>query len=58
MEDIYINPKLKKFYDEYDNSESDWRWLSAIDKVNNITALCSKYPHKTIMEIGSGEGSI
>jgi ubiquinone/menaquinone biosynthesis C-methylase UbiE len=58
MEDIYINPRLKKFYDEYDNRKSDWRRLSAIDKANNIIALCSRYLHKTILEIGSGEGSI
>jgi 2-polyprenyl-3-methyl-5-hydroxy-6-metoxy-1,4-benzoquinol methylase len=58
MEDIYLNQKLKKFYDEYDNKESEWRRLSAIDKVYNIIALCSKYPHKTILEIGSGDGSI
>lgn len=58
MEDIYIKPGLKKFYNEYDNRESDWRRLSAIDKVNNIITLCNKYPHKTILEIGSGEGAI
>jgi len=58
MQDISINYKLRDFYGEYYDGESDWRRLSAIDKVNHIAALCSQYPHKTILEIGSGEGSI
>lgn len=58
MRDLYVSDKLKAHYDNYYESESEWRWLAAIDNVNNILALCSKYPHKTILEIGSGDGSI
>ena len=59
MKDVAISDKLKSLYDSYyDEGESEWRRLCAIDKVNNIIALSNKYPHKTILDIGSGEGSI
>lgn len=58
MEKFSISNNLKANYDNYYDGESEWRWLSAIDKVNNILALSGKYPHKTILEIGSGEGSV
>lgn len=58
MEDISVSNKLKANYDSYYEGESEWRWLGAIEKVNNIVLLCNKYPHKMILEIGSGEGSI
>lgn len=58
MGDFSVSDKLKANYDSYYEGESEWRWLSAIGKVNNITALCNNYPHKTILDIGSGEGSI
>lgn len=58
MVDLYVSAKLKANYDNYYEGESEWRCLGAIDKANNIVALCNKYPHKSILEIGSGEGSI
>ena len=58
MEDIALSDRLRANYDNYCEGGSEWRWLSAIDKVNNILALCNRYPHKTILDIGSGEGSV
>lgn len=58
MEDISVNDTLRDIYDGYYDGESDWRRLCAIDKANNIVSLCSEYPHKTVLEIGSGEGSV
>lgn len=55
---LKVDDKLKANYDTYYKGESEWRWLGSIDKVNNIVSLCSKYSHKTILEIGSGGGSI
>ena len=55
---FYVSDKLKAHYANYYGGESEWRWLSAVDKVNNIVSLCKKYPHKKILEIGSGEGSV
>lgn len=53
-----VKDKLKTNYDGYYQGESEWRRLGAIDKANNIVALCGGSPHKTILEIGAGEGSV
>jgi SAM-dependent methyltransferase len=53
-----VSDKLKTNYNEYYQGESEWRRLGALDKANNIIALCDQRPHKTILEIGAGEGSI
>ncbi|MEE9555086.1 MAG: class I SAM-dependent methyltransferase, partial [candidate division Zixibacteria bacterium] len=45
-------------YDNYYDGESDWRRLGAIGKMKNIISLCDKFPHNSILEIGSGEGAI
>ena len=58
MKDISVSDKLRANYDNYYQGESEWRWLGALDKVSNIVTLCNSYPHKTILEVGSGEGSI
>ena len=58
MESLSVSDTHKKFYGGYCHGQSDWLRLRAIDKVNNIVALCSQYPHKTILEIGSGDGSV
>jgi SAM-dependent methyltransferase len=58
MKNIAVSSKFKSLYDDYYEGESEWRYLGALDKVNNIVALCCKYPHRTILDIGSGEGSI
>ena len=59
MSDVSVSNKWKFNYDNYyEEGESEFRWLSAIGKVKNIVSLCNKYPHRNVLEIGSGEGSI
>lgn len=55
---ISISDEIKTLYDQYYEGESEWRWLGAIDKCNNVVALCSSMSPKSILEIGYGEGSI
>ena len=55
MNGFAVSDRLKTNYDNYyDDGESEWRRLGAIDKVNNIANLCENYPHSDTLEIGSG----
>ena len=58
MEKLSASKEVKQFYYDYYNGPSEWRRLGAIDKANNIIRLCNQYPHNSILEIGSGEGSV
>lgn len=59
MQDFLVDENLKKKYDDYyEEGDSEWRWLVAMDKANNIISLCKNHPHNSILEIGAGEGSI
>ena len=59
MKKTTVNQQLKNHYDQfYDERQTQWRWLGALDKAANIVALCEPYPHNTILEIGAGEGAI
>jgi len=49
---------LYNYRDYYAEGESEWRWLGAIDKANNIRALCKNLSINSVIEIGAGEGSI
>ena len=55
-----VSKIYKQHYDNYYNKgcDSEWRWLGAIKKAENIIAICQPYPHCNILEIGAGEGSI
>jgi SAM-dependent methyltransferase len=44
-------------YAAYYEGPSEWRWLSSQDKAANIERLCHGIPHRTILDIGAGEGS-
>jgi len=55
---IAVNKKLKEHYDTFYDGASEWRYLGAKDKVNNVVELCENVGHSTILEIGSGDGSI
>jgi len=46
------------YEDYYEEGDSEWRRLCAIDKVDNILSLCGDLPHDSIIDIGAGEGSI
>jgi ubiquinone/menaquinone biosynthesis C-methylase UbiE len=54
-----VDSRLQNNYDAYYEEDiSEWRTLGAIDKADNIRALCSQYPHASVLEIGAGEGSV
>lgn len=46
------------YNDYYTQEDPQWRWLGALDKAANIVALCSTFPHRAVLDIGAGEGSI
>lgn len=59
MKEIKISDHLKNNYKTYyENGDSEWRRIGALDKVDNIVSLCSSLPRSSILEIGAGEGSI
>lgn len=58
MPKLTVNENLKANYDNYYDGESEWRRLGAVGKVKNIISLCDKFPHNSVLEIGSGEGAI
>ena len=58
MGNLAVGTKLKENYDSYYEGESEWRALGAIDKVKNVQSLCNDVPHSTVLDVGSGEGSI
>lgn len=56
---IDLGSKYKDNYENYyTDGSSEWRRLGAIDKAESIMALCNDVPHRSILEIGAGEGSI
>lgn len=54
-----VSTQLQENYENYyaDNI-AQWRQLGALNKVDNIIALCKDLPHYSILEIGAGEGAI
>ncbi len=54
----HVSQKLKDNYDRYYDGESEWRALGATHKAENIVNLCQAVPHRSVLEIGCGEGSI
>jgi SAM-dependent methyltransferase len=59
MNEAKISAFLQNNYqDYYENGDSEWRWLGAIDKARNIQTLCKGLSINSVIEIGAGEGSI
>lgn len=58
MGNLAVGTKLKENYDSYYDGESEWRALGAIDKARNVQTLCGHIPCSTVLDVGSGEGSI
>ncbi|MGK2906917.1 MAG: class I SAM-dependent methyltransferase [Desulfuromonadales bacterium] len=59
MNEIKVSEDLKNNYEDYyEDDDSEWRWLGALDKAQNISTLCKGLPINTVIEIGAGEGSI
>lgn len=57
--EVAISDRLRTNYEDYyDEGGSEWRRLGAIGKADNIVSLCSDLPHRSVLEIGAGEGSI
>jgi len=53
-----ISNSQKEFYNNYYDGESEWRWIGALAKAENIIKLSGDFPHERILEIGAGEGAI
>jgi len=59
MNEIKISDYIRTNYEDYyDEGDSAWRQITAIDKVDNIISLCKELPQRSILEIGAGEGSL
>lgn len=59
MNEARISDHLRTNYEDYyEDGDSEWRRIGALGKVENIVSLCGDLPHKSILEIGAGEGSI
>jgi len=59
MAQMALRQQLQRNYaDYYTDGDSQWRWLSALAKVENIVKLCGGLPHRKVLEIGAGEGAI
>ena len=58
MGNLAVGTKFKENYDSYYEGESEWRSLGAIDKARNIQRLCDHISCATVLDVGSGEGSI
>lgn len=59
MIEVKISEGIKSNYEDYyEEGDSEWRWLGAIDKAHNISTLCKSLPINSVIEIGAGEGSI
>jgi ubiquinone/menaquinone biosynthesis C-methylase UbiE len=59
MTGIKLRSNLAETYEEYyEDGESEWRRLCAVQKADSIVSLCRNLPHASILEIGAGEGAI
>ncbi len=59
INELKVSPHLQNNYEEYyEEGDSEWRRLGAIDKANNIKSLCKNLTIDSVIEIGAGEGSI
>jgi len=59
MADLTASDSVTARYgDYYEQGDSEWRRLCARDKADNIVSLCHSLPHRSVLEIGAGEGSV
>ncbi len=59
MNEVKIHENLKSNYEDYyEEGDSEWRWIGAIDKAQNISTLSKGLSINSVIEIGAGEGSI
>jgi hypothetical protein len=51
--------RQREFYNNYyDDDLSQWRWIGAIAKADNIINISHDFPHAKILEVGAGDGAI
>jgi len=56
---IKMSERLAENYEDYyEDGDSEWRRLCAVEKADSIVSLCRDLPHGSVLEIGAGEGSI
>jgi SAM-dependent methyltransferase len=53
-----VSTELRARYAHYYDGPSAWRSVGARDKVANLLRLCSHVPHRSVVEIGAGEGAL
>lgn len=54
-----VSERYQALYQQfYRQQDLEWRRLSATQKFENIRALTARIPHRSVLEIGSGDGSI
>lgn len=59
MSGLKISAHLQSNYEDYyEEGDSEWRRLGALDKADNIQSLCKGLPINSVIEIGAGEGSV
>lgn len=59
MNKVSVRADLLQSYDNYySEGESEWRRIGAIDKAQNIVDMCRDCDHRSVLEIGAGEGSL
>lgn len=49
---------LGQYHEYYKEGPSEWRRLGAVDKAENVLALCRGLTVHSILEIGAGDGSV
>ncbi len=58
MQATGISERYRDHYAGYCPAPSEWFRVGALAKVANLTALCAGVAHDSVLEVGSGEGSL
>jgi ubiquinone/menaquinone biosynthesis C-methylase UbiE len=53
-----VSSSQQRLYDNYYDDASEWRWIGALAKADNINNLSLDLPHERILEIGAGDGAV
>ncbi len=58
IECLAISTKLQEVYDHLYKTDVNRQVLKSVWKADHVIGMCMKYPHKSIVDIGCGEGSV
>jgi SAM-dependent methyltransferase len=58
MARVFASEALHRHYADRYAGPSEWRRLGALDKALNVVRLCGRVPHRSLLEIGAGEGAL